>query len=247
MRRVWKQPSEARWFTYDFAELLAGRTIASVTSAVSKGRNDVTHLLTQVGAPIVGATSVQVEWSGGIDGETYVTTIKVLDSQNEDQEMEGEILVAEVEFVLPKNLASAYLTGEEYVNRYGFEETVRLTDEDRKGTIDGARLQAAIDDATDTATSYLGVRYTLPLTPVPPLVKGLVAALAREKLHGQRPLPQVTAEADRARSQLRDLSAGRMALPDVTGVELPTGTIGLALIGGDNFGTIFNADTLDRF
>jgi phage gp36-like protein len=247
MRRTWKQPGEARWFTYDFTELLAGRTIQSFTTATSAGRDDPTDQLTQVGAPIVSDAVVQIEWGGGLDGETYATTVKVRDSQNEDQELEGEILVAEVEFVLPQNISSAYLTGEQYVARFGFEETVRVTDQDRKGTIDGTRLQAAIDDATELVTSYLGVRYTLPLNPVPPLVRGMVADLARERLHAQRPMPAITQAADRARTQLRDLSAGRMALPDQTGAEAEMATAGWARSGGVIEGTVFNLDTLDRF
>ena len=242
----WKQPGESKLFTYDFEPLLLGRTIATVLSVGNVARDGSTPVLVQEGATQTFPTLIQVEWSGGTDGKSYITTVKVRDSQGQDHELDGEILVADVSATVPVGIASTYLTGEEYVNRFGVEETVRLTDQDRKGVVDKARLEAALKDATDTVEAYLGVRYDLPLTPVPPLVKGLVAALAREKLHAQRPTVQVTAEADRARTMLRDLSAGRMTLADATGEELEGSGGGVAMWASVD-AAVFNAETLDRY
>lgn len=247
-KRVWKQPSESRWFTYDFSDLLAGRTIQSFTSATATERDDATKHLAQVGAPIQSPTAIQVEWSGGADGETYVTEVRVLDTQNEVHELNGDIAIFEIQSVLPTNISTAYLTAEEYVDRFGFEETVRLTDQDRTGTINGPTLQKALNDATELVSSYLGVRYTLPLSPIPELVKGLVADLARERLYSQRPTAAVTQAGDRARTMLKDLSGGRMALPDQTGVGLPVTSGGSARSGGDRLeADVFCAAKLDRF
>lgn len=242
----WKQPAESKLFTYDFAPLLLSRTISSVLSVSNVARDGSTPVLVQDGPTAAFPQSVQVEWSGGVDGVSYITTVKVRDSQGEDHELDGEILVAAISATVPPGITSTYLTGDEYVQRFGVEETVRLTDQDRKGVVDKARLTAALKDATDTVEAYLGVRYDLPLTPVPPLVKGLVAALAREKLHAQRPTAQVTAEGDRARSMLRDLSAGRMTLADSTGAELDGGGAGVAKWATVD-AAVFNAETLDRF
>jgi phage gp36-like protein len=242
----WKQPNESKLFTYDFAPVLNGRTISSVLGVTVVARDGTSALLVQDGPTLKFDSAVQIEWSGGVDGVSYVTTVRVRDSQGEDHEQDGEILVAEVQFTVPVGIVSTYLTAEEYVARFGEEETVRLTDKDRKQVVDKATLLAALKDATDLVESYLGVRYTLPLSPVPPLVKGLVAALAREKLHSQRPTPQVTAEADRARSMLKDLSAGRMTLPDATGEVLVTSGNDLASWGSFD-AVVFNSDTLARF
>jgi phage gp36-like protein len=243
----WKQPAESKLFTYDFTDALVGRTIATVLSVTVIARDGVSALLTQDGPTLKFDQVVQVEWSGGVNGASYLTTVRVRDSQGEDHEMDGEILVSDVSFTVPVNLATTYLTADEYVARFGEEETVRLTDKDRKGQVDAAMLTAALKDATDLVEGYLGVRYPLPLTPVPPLVKGLVATLAREKLHSQRPTPQVTAEADRARSTLKDLSAGRMTLPDTTGVVLETTGIGDLASWASFDAVVFNAEKLDRF
>lgn len=242
----WKQPGESKLFTYEFIDLLLGRTIAQVLTVTSIPRDGASNL-TQEGPALVAGTVVQVEWSGGDNEMSYLTTVKIRDSQGQDHEVDGEILVKEVQFTVEPSIASTYLTGDEYVARFGEEETVRLTDQDRKQIVDKKRLEAALTDATDTAESYLGVRYPLPLTPVPPIVKGIVAALAREKLHSQRPTPQVTAEGDRARTMLRDLSAGRMTLPDATGAVLEETTdFGLALWGSAD-AIVFNSETLDRY
>jgi phage gp36-like protein len=247
-RRAWMQPDEQRLFTYDFTDLLQGRTITSMVGTPSSVARVGATTLTIDGTPLVTPTAVQVEWKSGTVGNTYLTTVKVMDSQGQEHELEGEIIIADVGFTLPDgSVTSDYLTGEDYVDRFGYEETVRLTDEDRTGVINLAKLQAAISDAVEIVNAYLGVRYTLPMVPVPTLVKGLVAALAREKLHTLRPTAQVTLEGDRARSQLKDISAGRMALPAPDGSlpDLPTG--GLASHGGCKDGEVFNACKLARY
>lgn len=248
MRRTWKQPGETRLFTYDFSELLAGRTIANVLGApLSVARTGLTTL-NVVGVPIQTDNEIQVEWGGGTDGVTYLTTVKVRDSQGQDHEMEGEIVVADVQFVLPTGVVTPYITGEEYADRFGFEETVRLTDQDRKGVIDVARLKAALADATEYADGFMAVRYPLPFAPAPTMLKGIVAALAREKLHSQRPLPQVTAEADRARATLEKINAGKISLVAETGAVVePASAATYPLWGGTKEGEVFNSETLADF
>lgn len=112
-----------------------------------------------------------------------------------------------------------YLTADEYVVRFGTAEAVRLTDEAKTGTIDSAKLESNIGDATDEADAYIGTRYPVPLLAPPRVVKSIVAALAREKLHKTRPTPEVKDAADRARVQLRDIAAGRMTLAITVGPD----------------------------
>jgi phage gp36-like protein len=246
VNRTWKQPNESRLFTYDFTDQLLGRAIQNVLATDSVARSGGTTL-TLVGSANTVGPVVQVEWDGGAEGVTYLTTVRVQDSQGQEHELEGEIVVGDVQFTLPPGVASLYLTGEEYIDRYGFEETVRLTDQDRKGIVDKARLQAAISDAQELVDSYLGVRYALPISPVPTVVKSIVARLAREKLFAQRPLPQVTAEADRARSELKDLSAGRASLAISTGEIVDVAPTSMAAHGGIRDANIFNACKLADF
>lgn len=112
----------------------------------------------------------------------------------------------------------AYLTTADYIERYGEQETIRLTDETRSGQYDSAKVQTAIDDATEEVDSYLGKRYKIPIIDPPRLVRGMVAILARDYLSTTRPAADVTREADRVRAQLKDISRGLMTLPGVDGV-----------------------------
>jgi phage gp36-like protein len=137
-------------------------------------------------------------------------------------------------------LASRYLSGEEYVARYGTAETIRLTDEASLRVVDGPKLEEAIKDQTDLADGYIGTRYAIPLVTVPRVVKSIVAALTREALHKTKPTPEVTAAADRARTQLRDIAAGRMGLPiDVGGTVPVEGGNRSAITSGDGGGDTF--------
>lgn len=249
VERAWKQPAEARLYSYDFAPLLEGQTISSIFSTASEGRSDNTRTLTN-DSQNYSSTVAQVKWSGGVDGETYRTTVVVLDALGQKHELEGEIIVFDRTFILPTGIAEPYLDAEAYVDRFGYDETVRITDEGSKGVIDKASLQAALSDAQQFADGYLATRYTLPIaTPAPVMLQQIVADLARERLHTTRPTPQVTANADRARSLLKDLSAGRAVLPTATG-ELVDAAIplGSSPIWGNSYGaSVFNPDKLDRF
>jgi phage gp36-like protein len=136
-----------------------------------------------------------------------------------------------------------YLTINEYVDRFGEAETVRVTDESRTGSRDDEKVETAITDATNFADSYLGTRYTVPIADPPEILKGIVAALAREQLHRTRPTPAVTENADRARAQLKDLSRGLAVLPIADGQEEPAQVdTGKSATSGDGRPRVF-ADT----
>lgn len=108
----------------------------------------------------------------------------------------------------------AYLTIAEYLLRYGAAETIRATDETKAGEVDEAKVAQAIEGASAETDSYLAVRYTLPISePTPEIVADIVGDLARERIMRARPTDLIVANAARARSQLRDLSAGRASIP----------------------------------
>lgn len=211
--RSFKNPEEKLTFVYEFADI-GDATVVSVNAGTPKAEaRGAGALITQDGAAIVTADQVSVRWQGGIAGESYLTTVTITDSAGDVHTRTGEILVTAPGFAIPEGVSSRYLTGEEYALRFGTAEAVRLTDETRSGVADSAKLEAAIGDASDFADGYIATRYTLPLLAAPRVVKSIVAALAREALHKTKPTPEVTAAADRARTQLRDIAAGRMTLP----------------------------------
>ena len=222
MARAIKQADEKLTFVYDFSDLIGNATLVGLPldppSAVPRGGGAA---LVMEGDPVVNETSVIIKWTGGDPGESYLTTVRMADSGGDLHDRDGEIYVVDKQFTVPENLASRYLTAEEYVARYGTAETIRLTDEDRRGVVDAPKLEAAIGDATETADAYIGTRYTTPLLGVPRIVKTIVAALARESLHKTKPTPEVKDRAELARQQLRDIAAGRMMLPVEQGAEEP--------------------------
>lgn len=122
----------------------------------------------------------------------------------------------------------AYVTIADYLKRYGERETILITNEDAAApspTYDSAKVQAALDDMTDFADGYIGNSYRTPLVDPPRVVQSIVAALAREALHNTRVPQDVRDDADRARSQLKDISAGRMTLPVADGDVPPEANV----------------------
>lgn len=243
-----KQPSEAITFDYDFTDALGeGATVQSITAVSFIARGNGSALVNQ-GQAVDGLHAL-VRWAGGTDGETYSTTVRVLDSDGDSHELDGEIVVIDRKFTVPVIPAAPYLSADEYVARFGKEETVRVTDESRTGNVDAGKLAAALVDATEFAQAYIKRRYTLPLPSVPSILKGIVADLARERLHKMRPSQAVKDNADLARSNLRDISAGRMELPVAVGDQDPVESTGddYAMTAPSLPGRVFDACSLARF
>lgn len=144
-----------------------------------------------------------------------------------------------------------YLTSAAYVTRFGITETSRLTADQgaAAGTVDYAKVDGAINDASAYADSYIGRRYQLPLAlPLPPLLGTLVGDLAREGLHPTSPPPRVTEAADRARDFLKDVGKGAAQLPLATGAEPTVSPAGFAArTSGDRRASVFTPDTLAGF
>jgi phage gp36-like protein len=218
-----KQPGERLVFRYDFADKLDGRVIASIVSIVSQPRGAGANM-TYDGEGHTD-TAVACEWIGGADGETYLTTVVVEDDSGQNHEIDGEIAVVDLKFTVPLGITSTYLTAEEYIARFGLDETVRLTDQAGTGTV-GEALGKALTSAASRIEASLRTRYTLPLAEAPELLKDIAADLARERLHTLYPTPEVTARADRARADLKDIAAGKLELVvDAEAVEEDAGDL----------------------
>lgn len=143
-----------------------------------------------------------------------------------------------------------YYTEADYIERWGEQELLRLTDGDGDGVPDsGAFLRAATDASADVDL-YLATRYAIPLSDPPPrIVVSITGALTREKLHSQFPTETVTREADLARKQLLDLSNGRATLLLDTGAESPANAAatGSGIMVSTGMPQVFTADKLARY
>lgn len=242
-----KQPGESPLsFVYDFTDMLGTATIAAASAATIVARG-VGALMTRTAQGTVGKTVV-VQWSGGVDGETYLTTVQITDSNGDKHELEGEIHCQDLTYVVPVGVGTAYLTADQYVDIFGQTETIRITDETKAGVIDKAKITAAITSASEFTDAFLGGRYTLPLVDVPPILTGIVADLTRERLHKTRPTAQVTAAADAAREQLKLISKGVMTLNVATGDVAPTANASaLPMTSGDGFPSVFTPGVMDGY
>jgi hypothetical protein len=166
-QRTWKQPSEARWFTYDFSELLQGRTISTIVGTPASLERGGVSTLTQVGVPIVAPTAVQVEWSGGNERR------HLSNNRQGHGRPERTARTGRRNFGRGRQLRPAAEHFDRLPDGGRICGPLRLR---RDCPADGPRpdrdhqrrdAAEALDDATELVSSYLGVRYTLPLSPVP--------------------------------------------------------------------------------
>lgn len=141
----------------------------------------------------------------------------------------------------------AYMTADEYLDRYGEAETTRLTDEDRTGSYDSGKLEDALSDAQDEADAYIGKRYAIPLDAPPRFVKSIVGAIARLLLHKTIAPQPVKDDAELARSQLKDIARGVMFIPTATGLVAETGGSAMSSTSGDGTEPVFNEESLAGF
>lgn len=155
--------------------------------------------------------AVIVVASGGADGERYLITVRaeLADGQIEEQEL--DLAIVDGAWAMPDG-GAPYLSIADFVARFGFDETVRMTDGEGAGRIDRDLLVNALADAQAVADAYLSVRYAVPLASVPPIVAMAVADLARARLY-PRGAPEGIADAAKlAEQRLKSIQTGAMSL-----------------------------------
>lgn len=80
-----------------------------------------------------------------------------------------------------------YASQQDMIDRFGEDELIQLTDRNGTGEIDSDVLDRSIADAAAEIDSYLGGRYTLPLTAVPQVLVRVCADIARYRLYDAQP------------------------------------------------------------
>jgi phage gp36-like protein len=217
-----KQPAERLLERFEFGQP-AGLAIASIVSATVTPAGRVTEVTPlTLPAQSVGLTYALVTLAGGTAGELYALDVLVEYTGGNRFEAEREILVADLSFRVPGQAAPSYLSFEEFVARVGVDEAVRLTDSLGTGTIDAARLDAALIDAQATVDAYLAVRYAVPVAlPAPAPIPALTFDLALARLYTHDLPANVAAKRDQALALLADIAAGKAAL---AGLVEPTGS-----------------------
>lgn len=239
-----KQPSEKKVYEFPAFALPAGVTLASIQSVNITARGHAVEVLPLLHSNAVfSGAVVQMTLEGGTDDEEYLITVVAVDSLGEIWEEDVELRVVDFTWAIPDGTGHIYLTPADYITRFGYDETLLLTDTHDVGRIDKDRLGALLVEATALVDGYVGRRYPTPLSPVPETVKGIVADLCRFLLHGVSVPDAVDARQRQALSRLKDISSGVMTLsiPEVTSS---------ASGGGPDFVSptrVFNRDTLKGF
>lgn len=136
-----------------------------------------------------------------------------------------------------------YLDQAGLVARFGQEEIVRLADRDDDEVIDADTVTAALAGASAEIDAYIGTRYAVPLNPTPDIIANLCGDIARYKLSDENPLDEVTNRYNNAIRLLKDMSAGRAAIPS----ETPASSAGDVLVSHTEDDRIFSRDSLAGF
>lgn len=125
-------------------------------------------------------------------------------------------------------MAHRYAALADMTARYGAAETTRLSVAD--GVIPdapvAARIESAIEVATDTIDSYLRGRYVVPLAPVPLSIVEAACILARHALASggdREPSEQMRLSRDATIAWLKSLGDGRASLEGVAPVSSAAG------------------------
>lgn len=123
-----------------------------------------------------------------------------------------------------------YAARADMILTFGERELVQLTDraDPPAEMIDDTVLQNALDWAEGLINGYLKLRYALPLSGFHQILQGLAQDVAYWRLH-REPVEEVRKRYEAAIKTLKDLSEGRLGLPDEAGLE-PAGQDGTVLI-----------------
>ena len=130
-----------------------------------------------------------------------------------------------------------YATKQDFEHAFGQDELADLTGQ-------GSDFTKAEWAASSLISGYIGARYTLPLLTVPDVVKGWALDITRYRLWDEAAPEEVRRRYEDALKQLRDLAAGKLALPP--GVNGTPSASGLEA-EGYSAERVFTAETLADF
>lgn len=122
-----------------------------------------------------------------------------------------------------------YATLTDLIERAGEAEIRQIADRDRDGTPDPAVVEAALTDADNAIDGYVFARYARPLPSIPPVLKTWAVAIARYILHRNGAPDHVAQDYKDAIASLKDVAAGRYALPVAPDETAPVSQIGQVL------------------
>lgn len=199
-------------YELDLTASAGTNVLATILSATVAARGLASGAALTITAQAISGQRVRLELDGGADGEIYRVDVVVADSTGQEHAGSFEVHAFDFGWTAPDG-SGGYLTPLELVDRLGYEQVVRLTDGLGLGRADRRAVLAALDDAQAIADGFVQQRYTLPLSPVPGLLKVVVADLAWSRMHTST-LPEHVAQREKqAVARLQQIARGELLLP----------------------------------
>lgn len=132
------------------------------------------------------------------------------------------------------------------VANFGEREVIALTDRDNVGIICDDVLDQALNRAQGEVDAYLQGAYTLPLNPVPVIIRGFVCDIARYRLCGAsvNETDEIRKRYEDAIAFLKDVKAGTADLGGDDDGETPATAGGVKV---SSPGPKFNASVMQGF
>jgi phage gp36-like protein len=209
MKLIVKQPADIVRLPMEFGGV---STISALIGIDVEARGLVPGAPDLVAAGNLLAAALTLEISGGGAGERYLITATVDDAGGARSQEEVEVAVLDLAWVMPDG-GAPMLSIAEFVQRFGLDETVRMTDERGDGRIGKDLLVGALTAAQAIVQAALGSRYTLPLVDVPEIVKVWIGDIARARLYPNGAPDGIDAPAKEARRSLERIEDGKSSLP----------------------------------
>ncbi|MBN8844797.1 MAG: DUF1320 domain-containing protein [Sphingomonadales bacterium] len=217
MKLIVKQPSETKRLPMEFGGIATISALVGI-DVTPRGLVSGALPLDAEGALFAGALTLVVE--GGSDGERYLVTVTVDDATGSRAEEEVEVAVLNLTWAMP-NGGAPMLSIEEFVERFGLDEAVRMTDVRGDGRIGKDLLVGALTAAQAIVETSLSGRYSLPLTDVPQIVKVWIGDIARARLYLGGAPDGVDGSAKAAMRALERVEDGKSALPGLPAATAP--------------------------
>ena len=120
----------------------------------------------------------------------------------------------------------SYATLEDLIARAGADEIRQIADRDRDGIPDPDVIEPALIDADNMIDGYVFARYSRPLPSMPPVLTSWATSIARYTLHRNGAPDHVARDYKDAIAALKDVQAGRYALPVAMGEAEPQAETG---------------------
>lgn len=140
----------------------------------------------------------------------------------------------------------SYCTQANILDRIDEATLITLTDEAGVDEVDDDKVAAAIADADATVDAYCQVRYTIPLSPVPPKITQVSVDIALYNLYSQSDLEMPEIRKDRNKEAIRFLEAAATGKINL-GAATPTQTNPDNAVSIESGDRIFTRDKMTGF